>query len=71
MSRCWVMGYFDSTKEFQRHSESSETSKPSYYSLCNHSLPTMSAQNLQTPELINTKNFKNQKMSVPLAHKMY
>lgn len=50
MSRCWVMGYFDSIKEVQRHSESSEASKPSHYALFNHSLPTMNAQNLQTPE---------------------
>ena len=40
MSRCWVMGYFDSIKDFQRHSESSQTSKLSHYALLNHSLPT-------------------------------
>lgn len=55
MNRCCVLGYFDSIKEFQRHSE---TSKPSHYVLFNHSLPTMNAQNLQTPELINTKNLQ-------------
>lgn len=52
------MGYFDSIKEFQRHSESSETSKRSHYALFNHSLPTMNAQNLQTPEWINIKNLQ-------------
>lgn len=50
------VGCFDSIKDFQRHSESSQESKFSHYALVSHSLSTMNAQNLQTAKGINTKN---------------